>query len=257
MTDNIMKARPILFSTPMVQALLDGSKTMTRRILPTWQEPKTTDDGRWMAIANRHRRWGFGAFGDTEADCMKDLESLCSCPYGMKRNLLWVRETTEIDEDLSDSISASKYVAGGQPVLHTNCDDPEFNGSIAHWDYSRNTRPSIHMHKWASRITLEITNVCIERLNDISEDDAVSEGVAAVDVNGRTIYSGDFTSEMVWPEDYHDNAKSAFCDLWQSINGLGSWDQNPWVWVVKFKVHKVNVDDLMGYEPGNGIIEHE
>jgi len=90
------------------------------------------------------------------------------------------------------------------------------------------SRPSIHMPRWASRLTLEITGVRVERLNDINEADAIAEGVTAVSSGGVTL----FTTTGV---NCFQTAKDAYAALWESINGPGSWDANPWVWVVEFR----------------------
>lgn len=239
-----IKERPILFSAPMVRAILDGRKTVTRRPVKGCQIPvedtsvAAGERHRWMAIAQRDPRYGFGVFGATEAECAKELEEFAPCPYGRRGERLWVRETTEADEGRSDTVVLSRYAADRAPVRCAGSEDPEYNGSVAHWDYPRRSRPSIHMPRWACRILLEITDVRVERLQDISEEQAVAEGLIwQGQENGKTFYSH---AERKYPPGAHQqfgisgvDAVSAFRNLWNSVGG--EWDANPWVWVVEFK----------------------
>jgi hypothetical protein len=199
-----MKARPILFQGAMVRALLDGSKSQTRRIV-------------------KHN----GASGfSVEFQATQAFQDKLAprCPYGQPGDRLWVRETTEIDEQRSDAVVLSRYSADGAPVLMSGCDDPEFNGAIAHWDYPRRSRPSIHMPRWASRILLDILSVRVERLNDISNEDALAEGVKAS--------PGGMWSAA--PGQAGTTPRAGYALLWESINGPGSWSANPFVWVIGF-----------------------
>jgi len=189
--------KPILFKTPMIRALLHGVKTQTRRIIKP--QPKPYQDETFKNV----------------------------CPHGKIGDYLWVRETTEVDEEYHDIIPLSKYVADGKPVLYT-----EYNGSVAHWTYSRLVRPSIHMPRWASRLTLRIKDIRIERLQDISESDAEVEGVC------RYFFTSACTpANKTFKNDYRI--------LWNDINGEASWDENPWVWVIEFDVIKLNIDELL------------
>lgn len=96
-------------------------------------------------------------------------------------------------------------------------------------------RPAIHMPRWASRITLAVTDVRVQRLQDISEDDAKAEGVERLK-SGRGYYSVEHGKAAVHFGVYHDYAKEAFAELWNSINGATSWEANPWVWAISFRV---------------------
>ena len=193
-----MKSRPILFSGPMVRALLDGSKTQTRR---AWRDQPPP--GVRVAYAP----------GQTK------------CPYGQPGDQLWVREAwglhaygddtdwhkeTVTSQDLDDNIIA--YRADWGP-LQQSC----------HW------RPSIHMPRAISRITLEITDLRVERLRDISEADALAEGVTPYPNHPGRFLSG-HRPGLNFP-----SAVAAYRDLWEAINGPGTWDANPWVWVVEFR----------------------
>jgi hypothetical protein len=205
-----MKERPILFSGAMVRALLAGTKTQTRRAA------KLTANGHVKEPGGR-RCWH-----------PADPDASLACPYGQPGDRLWVRETWQgplIDDDATENphdIESPKYCfykADGGPA-------PEYEDSDG--DLHCRWRPSIHMPRWASRITLEITDVRVERLQDISEADAQAEGLY-LDTAGRwTTYSATEAARE------HLSPVQAYRDLWEQINGPGSWDVNPWVWVVEF-----------------------
>jgi hypothetical protein len=194
-----MKERPILFSGPMVRALLAGTKTQTRRVVkPILSERE------WIEERNGGEFW---RCADGEPTCYNGVwetheyaqQARIVLPYGQPGDRLWVRETfapTALD-------GVYQYKASGGLIGTT-------------W------KPSIHMPKAASRITLEVTGVRVERLNDISHIDAINEGVS--------------TLPMRKPENRHlTMTQSSYANLWEHINGPGSWDANPWVWVVEFK----------------------
>ena len=189
-----MKERPILFSAPMVRALLAGTKTQTRR---TCNHPGLKD---LSYIVN----CGDGWWGDEEGDFQ------ARCPYGQPGDRLWVREAFAIVPR-----TAYRCSEGVQQTLRP---DDDHDAAIYREGWVRSKggfrwRPSIHMPRWASHITLEVTGVRVERLQDISEADAISEGTP-FPCGG-------------WVGGYQK--------LWESIHGPGSWDLNPWVWVVEFK----------------------
>jgi hypothetical protein len=178
------KERPILFKPEMVRAILEGRKTQTRRVVKGIQI-----DG-LMAAA---------------AVTLRPSLAISLCPYGVVGDRLWVREVWSIAEKKFDpEVSRIVYRADGVDPL------PDATGR-ARW------RPSIHMPRAASRLTLEVTEVRIERLHDISEEDARAEGVRP-DPFRRTY-----------------TAINSFHVLWIDINGIDSWDSNPWVWVICFK----------------------
>jgi hypothetical protein len=199
-----IKERPILFSAPMVRAILDGRKTQTRRIckpqppehtesIVTYHHPDD-DDGRGS------RFWPF-----YDGALMEPAGWPQPCRYGAPGDRLWVRETWaryEIDQD-SHSVAYRATPAAEVP-------------RDIRW------RPSIHMPRNASRITLAITDVRVERLQEITEEDARVEGVTR---NEWEYDNGE------GPETYRD----AYACLWDHINGRGSWDENPWVWVIEFR----------------------
>ena len=211
-----MKERPILFSAPMVRALLSGEKTQTRRVVKL-------KNGQYIPPSK-------------SADGPGWAQMLRSCPYGQPGDRLWVRETFQYrgasydGHGIDESEWFRCYGAGGAadnwdpdyphgwwPTPHMNvkkldaADEQEGEG-VTGWVTKR--IPGIHMPRWASRITLEVTSVRVERLQDISEADAAAEGVHT---------------------DPDCPAYDAYQALWEQINGKGSWDANPWVWVVEHK----------------------
>lgn len=201
-----MKERPILFSAPMVRAILAGRKTQTRRIC------KPQPDGYWNKATNTFSHvyqagympwWQLGGINH-------------KCPYGSPGDRLWVRETwaiASIYDHLPPSAVCIDLPKGpGRPPTKVKYPATDAINGIRR-------RPSIHMPRWASRLTLEILNVCTEPLHDITEHDAWSEGCRDSEIPIK-----------------HKTAVDWFNFLWQSINGPGSWTRNPWVWVVKFAV---------------------
>jgi hypothetical protein len=205
-----MRERPILFSAPMVRALLAGTKTQTRRVVKPqpWASCVIEEgmDGETPFVYSALS--GHGPGYDVE-----ETRKPCRCPYGQPGDRLWVRETWrvcggreyEYQQDRSQVMYRSTHQEDGFPLG---------------WE-SYVWRPSIFMPRWASRITLEVTGVRVERLQDISEADCAKEGAP-------------FSYSGFAPEDAPD-WRGWYRDLWESINGPGSWDANPWVWVVEFK----------------------
>ncbi|MGZ8220036.1 MAG: hypothetical protein ACXWT0_00160 [Methylobacter sp.] len=219
-----MKERSILFNTEMVRAILDERKVQTRRVIkpqPTKilkRNPASAslEFCKWPAVQ--------GSFDPDSGYLDRPL----LCPYGNKNDRLWVRETYQgplVSEDEqsdyyanSDKYRSPKYCeykadGGATPEFMTGDDD-----LVCRW------RPSIHMPRWASRIILEITNIRVEKLQDISEEDAEAEGISWLSDS----FEHDRTAELLTPS-------AIYSFLWESINGAGSWDANPWVWVIDFK----------------------
>jgi hypothetical protein len=200
----MVKERPILFSAPMVRALLDGSKTQTRRVVkipPSWDCFVLADwgDGWWPYRSD-----------DGENPSYDNNEIPLNCPYGRIGDRLWVRETWAPHPDFPRSVGRTVYRA-----------DPECEHDVARW------YPSIHMRHEYSRILLEIVSVRVERLNECSEADAKAEGARECDVAGREVI-------LAGPSQRGSHLRH-YRDIWESINGAGSWSANPWVWVVEFK----------------------
>lgn len=221
LNNKMIKDKPILMNGEMVTATIEEIKNQTRR-----------------PIKN--------CIGDGTKENPLRMD-LIKCEFGCVGDLLWVRENTECVTS-GDGTDLSNYCADKKPVLYSNCDDAEYNGSWAHWDYLRAVRPSIHMERWASRITLEITDIKAERIQDISEEDALSEGLKIFNEDDANLYYTGISTIEMWPsEDWVlDNPIEAFKNLWDSIYAgtAFKWDKNPYVWVVKFKRHMVNIDNF-------------
>lgn len=215
-----MNERPILFSAPMVRAILAETKTQTRRVVK--QQP--VYDGRfaggWKMAGNN---------GHEAATCSPLIAELC--PYGQPGDRLWVRES------FCPIYPQDPSYNGGRPIEY------DYQATYKHGDrlgdligIQKKWKPSIHMPRAVSRITLEITGVRVERLQDISEADAISEGIEeGVPATG--------TDVRIWKNYSHSKQRTpwlvcplnSYFSLWESINGPGSWEANPWVWVVGFK----------------------
>jgi hypothetical protein len=213
-----VRERGILFSGPMVAAILAGRKTQTRRVVKSEHAP---DVEAW-AFADDTGLWRMGVYG--EGGAAADMGGI-RCPFGVPGDRLWVRETHAI-------VPRTAYWHD-MSIPHAEHGD-EWAIYRAGWTRSPPTRwrPSIHMPRWASHLTLEVVSVRVERLQTITEEDAVAEGVPCWVCGGRT----DGTSENDCAC-FHTKgaARDSFGVLWDSINGEGSWDANPWVWVVDFR----------------------
>jgi hypothetical protein len=212
-----MTDRPILFSAGMVRAILDGRKTQTRRKMKVQPHPDSivTVEHYHQTVIDRHGDMQpgpeiFGAHWD-------DGEHGLRCPYGQPGDTLWVRESFAVQPELW----ADNH--GPQPIHYTADQVIGFAGKPDQRqieDYR--SKPSIHMPRWASRITLCITDIRVERLHEITEDDALAEGVTPLDYAAHHVAAG-------------CGARIAFEQLWNTINGPGAWEANSWVWVISFE----------------------
>ena len=217
--------RPILFSAPMVRAIIDGAKTQTRRVVGLSELRRSDTPGyvwTWRgrapirSVAQQRRHHG-GCWQDVSHERL-----LALCPHGSVGDRIWVRETWapvargEAAEDIRDC--RIEYRADTGASRPGGWDAAPHDAEALRW------RPSIHMPRWASRITLEITDVRVERLTSISEDDARSEGVAGVAPRCAAMAAVSF--------------RGAFALLWDSINGKRNgcaWADDPWVWAISFR----------------------
>ena len=217
-----MTERGMIFNGEMVRALLDGRKKQTRRPIK-WKQTRFTE----MGEHEDGSKWPWS----------EDVEHACDfwhpCPFGAVGDRIWVRETFQgplVHEELFEEYRAypekfetpeyCEYAADGV-ARPEYCD---LDDNLRHgW------RPSIHMPRWASRILLEITDVRVERLNAISEEDARAEGI----IDGGCLNCGE--PEPCGCANPEPDATDAFAYLWQSIYGQENWNANPWVWVIEFK----------------------
>ena len=205
---------PILFSTPMVQAILEGRKTMTRRI-------------------SKHQYWSFSELIDVNNNGItQKTDRSVSCKYGSVGDKLWVRETW---------CNLNKPGIDPEYVFKTETLDAE-DYDPSEWKW----KPSIHMPKAAARIWLEIVSIRVEHLQDISEADAIAEGVLLLETEEDVQVWGKAGWGVAQTLNHYKNylknadfsihyAKDSFTTLWYEINGIQSWLDNPWVWVIEFK----------------------
>lgn len=213
-----MKERPILFSTPMVRALLDDRKTQTRRIIkpqPVRALPQEfiPMDQAITRLKTLHQN------GNTQIMTSGPLvgQAVPKCPYGEIGDRLWVRE----------SFTPNYFDGGGHGYK------ADWTKAAAEVATEPKWKPSIHMPRKACRLLLEITEVRVERLQDIDEEDAVWEGIEGDEYGELWM---DYTKKHDDPERHLLIEPSAsYRTLWQSINGPKSWDANPWVWAITFK----------------------
>lgn len=212
-----MKERPILFSGPMVRAILEGRKTQTRRIV------KCGHPSRILFVKLLEQlNILFGVFDDSLATPRFQIKS----PYGKPGDRLWVRENYRFPNDC-DNLPAARVAHTVDVWYEADGAHRESRGGID-WGWPKGKlRPNIFLPRWASRILLEIVSVRVERLNDISQADAIAEGGPP---SHRSI------DRISAKFGYPDFSRSWFGQLWEQINGEGSWAANPWVWVVEFKV---------------------
>ena len=224
-----MRERPILMSAPMVRAILDGRKTETRRVVKCprgWEgqyphlDPFAMPPAVWW-WNGVHERVGVRQ----------------ECPYGVPGDRLWVREGAWYDREVIGDIGATRCFFPGDHVrfqdgragrapFETTADLLNLNGGLK-------KRPGIHMPRWASRITLEITDIRVQRLQDITRLDIVAEGWPMDDRQEGQVAC---VRNGLFSDDYIDDASIEwYADLWDSINGKGAWDANPFVWAITFR----------------------
>ncbi|EDG8630622.1 hypothetical protein B9589_21735 [Salmonella enterica subsp. enterica serovar Newport] len=203
-----MKERGMIFNAEMVRAILDGRKTQTRRVLATYQDavkfcPEWDVNGKQIFIV----------LGEKDHTGMNPVITAIPCPFGQPGDRVWVRETFRVHSRATDVATLvyrasvrNSWTEQTHRVPVAVCNKP---ATPEKWT------PSIHMPRWASRITLEITGVRVERLNSITESDAEAEGVTDTG--------------------FGDLLVDGYRYLWKSIYGEESWTANPWVWVIEFK----------------------
>ncbi|MGY1597934.1 hypothetical protein [Klebsiella pneumoniae] len=242
-----MKERGMIFNSEMVRAILDGRKTQTRRIMKV--QPESNQLGLLLITdSTKHSDIGKYHWAESNATGNHVRSKLFSSPFGAVGERIWVRETwatlgnedgcyVDWEDNLckEDERSAARiYRASceqrpGDYGLWSIPDDAYWKPHTKEHKFEGAWRPSIHMPRWASRILLEITDVLVERLNAISEEDARAEGI----IDGGCINCGE--PEPCGCANPEPDATDAFAYLWQSIYGQESWNANPWVWVIEVK----------------------
>lgn len=203
-----MNERGMIFNAEMVRAILDGRKTQTRRVLATYQDavkfcPEWDVNGKQIFIV----------LGEKDHAGMNPVITAIPCPFGQPGDRVWVRETFRVHSRATD-VATLVYRAS----VRNSWTEQTHRVPVAVCNKQATPEkwtPSIHMPRWASRITLEITGVRVERLNSITESDAEAEGVNDTG--------------------FGDLLVDGYRYLWKSIYGEESWADNPWVWVIEFK----------------------
>lgn len=220
-----IKERPILMHARSINGILAGRKTQTRRIMSP--QPMADGDGYWTWNPRRNVRLPFHENGDIGA-----LKAWC--PYGQKGDRLWIRETFYCDdfrfvqwktnpELIPELREALEYRATHDcRNWEAGCPCKDYSG-CGSWG------PSIHMPRWASRLSLEITDIRVELVRDISEEDCKAEGISSDDIDKYL----DMVEAMEQVEPRP--ARDLFSVLWNDTNGDGAWERNDWVWVVGFR----------------------
>jgi hypothetical protein len=222
-----MNEKPILFSADMVRAILNGRKTQTRRIIKSKYELSDFHTAHEIG-PGEVILWSNNGISKEFTKANYQPGEGIKCPYGILGDTLWVRETYGLTPDYPDHVVALRYRADGH----------EYND--IRW------KPSIFMPRSASRISLLITDVRAERLQSITEEDAIAEGIEDL-YAGQGLSEGthawrkyDVTKKQLKEPGGHwntvaDSAIDSYKSLWNSINGPGAWDANPWVWVITFE----------------------
>lgn len=236
-----MTERPILFSGPMVRAILARTKTQTRRLM----KPQPTGERRPLAEWSRGVATACHDMAPDEARLAAHSQKLEGrvfpfttdsgvlmspiCPYGQPGDRLWVRET------FMDLLGTGIEASTGNPSRYAYAADtpPGSHGDECRKDYRLKWKPSIFMPRIACRLVLEVAAVRVERLQDINEADAASEGCAAGEIVTHRGMMGPFSAELTKSA---ATAKEAYRVLWDYINAkTAPWSSNPWVWVVEFR----------------------
>lgn len=215
-----MKERGIIFNAEMVRAILNGRKTQTRRIIKS--VPSTHSFHGWVMSSTRAKDEGKACWAIGDSPLLKEPIRL-NCPLGKVGDRLYVRET------FKDGVCTESTIA--YKATHKPSDLEEG------WYEEIKWTPSIHMPRRYSRITLEITDIRVERLQSISKEDAKAEGILMLDDNfGNGPAYCDYTlADLYDTAEWFNRASDSFISLWQSIYGAESWLNNPWVWVIEFK----------------------
>lgn len=254
-------SRPILFSPMMVEAILAGRKTMTRRVLKAGFDANSMELEKIIRPPAQYNLGGpsnlnLGTqayFNDLNHNNPKSHLLGCKCPFGNVGELLWIRESYYEYGYWTSKLNGAKFtfvrVPGEEYKYFDNRPNAVLKGRTDQLGWYK--RPSLFMPREASRITLEITNIRVGRLNDISEDDAKAEGIETKPYGDPPYFC---TIDYEFAEKYRKRGsdfkpgycadtgyqfRDSFKSLWKLINGKDSWDLNPWVWVVEFKRKEV------------------
>lgn len=237
-----MADRPIIFSGPMVGALIEGRKTQTRRVLCQFDPERDPPSAGPYFAGHKAATWTDsegapwrypGAKGAATGDRLYVREAWrCSAKHD-----------ATAPRDLIPRSMTIAFEAGGNIANQDSKDDWRPSpASYTEAEWMGRARPSIHMPRWASRLTLTVTDVRVQRLQDISEADAVAEGIERLEGSkGPNHFTREITGK--WSGSFNaPTAQEVFADLWNSLHGPAAWDANPWVVAVTFTVEQRNID---------------
>lgn len=258
----MMIARPILFSASMIRALLDGRKTQTRRTLKTQPLdilPMPKAPGReWVVLEQREP---------------ESRGKVIRCRFGLPGDLLWVREAWRVSRKNDGNAPRDLNYERGMTIMYADGGSRAHNGQHEYEndftypglplpDWAGRYRHARFMPRWASRLTLRITEVRVQRLQDISDADAIAEGITMPEPEreerdlslcaqcGGTLLINrvhPVSGGMMFDSDCTDcsTARDRYRHLWNFINGRDAWGANPFVWCLTFEVIRANVDEVM------------
>ncbi|MBB2698909.1 UNVERIFIED_ORG: hypothetical protein GGI66_003586 [Rhizobium esperanzae] len=259
-----MTDHPMLFSGAMVRAELDDRKTNTRRTLTP---ANTLFDGRpWTKLA-KAQQWDWEkAWVDEGPSPMGNAGPYLKLPWlsgddafaGTTHRIypkiqpgdrIWVKENHYLTDDGHEEFAV--YAEDLVAVADHKASMERLSGQLSPKVISRHMklRPSIHLPRWASRITLTVTGIRIERLQDISEADAIAEGIERHKSGWMPYATAFYEADGVTPANYHGDPRESFRSLWIMINGIESWKANPWVIAYAFTVDKRNIDAVAEPSP--------
>lgn len=240
-----MVDRPLIFSAPMIRALLAGRKTQTRRVLKLPKVETVRGDWQPGVIGGAGQVDGLGRSVPARACVWHTQVGTCVSPAQAIGDRLWVRENVRAEE-LPDGHDGVRYPADSVwlPIENTAAAADRWSELFYYGGERGKERlgrqvPSIHMPRWASRLTLVVTDVRVERLNEISEADAKAEGIRLITCLERGRDGFTATGDC-----FGHTRREAFAHLWQSIHGPEAWAANPWVCALTFTVHHQNVDTM-------------
>ena len=241
-----MRERPIIMGADSVRAILAGTKTQTRRVVKP-QPEGIPSDVTWCSGDPHLREYWHPCNDQLSRGVLDAVGPGHRCPYGVVGDRLWVRETWAGLDELADGTSPDPPQTIGYRADHTavvfGADLVPRPADTRHWNWEHSSvrwRPSIHMPRWASRLTLEITSVRVERVQSITEADARAEGC-------RVTYGGPLGTAVV------ADARDQFRGLWDSLNGARpgcSWADSPWVWCLSFRRLPPDVESAVRAQMG-------
>lgn len=236
-----MKEHPILFSAPMIRAILAGTKTQTRRLVKPQPDHAQIHEWKGQTLYDgecRYWCWRDQVWYEASVDCHgRDDVSALLLPFAKWKvgDRLWVRETWYCDHAFAETKGTAEQISEWREMMYYRADVPGGRFADADsWGEPGGWKPSIHMPRWASRITLELTDVRVERVQSISDADIAAEGVtaeAAIDLFFAKKRPVGVSMPLAGPMRPID----AWRIGWSAINGAESWAANPWVWVLGFR----------------------